>query len=312
MSLNKIFYTLKPFIPRSTQIAIRRIIARRKRLIYSNVWPIDHAAGKTPDGWQGWPNGKKFALVIQHDVDTIKGHDNCRKLMAIEKKLSIRSMYSVVPERYQVSKLLLDEISNQEFELAVHGLKHDGKLFFSEKIFSESAVKINNYLKEWNSVGFTSPSMLRHPDWMHMLNIEYCNSTFDTDPFEPQPEGSGTIFPYFVSKDNNHNSYVELPYTLPQDHLLFIILKEKNINIWKEKLDWISEKGGIALFNTHPDYMNFNDNKMSMEEYPVRFYLEFIEYIKNRYKGQYWQALPKEIARFWVSSMVNKQKDALS
>ena len=93
--------------------------------------------------------------------------------------------------------------------------------------------------------------------------------------------------------------YVELPYTLPQDFTLFVLMKEKNIEIWKKKLDWIAEKGGMALFNSHPDYMNFNKQKNGNEEYAAELYIEFLEYIKNRYKDQYWHALPKDIARFW-------------
>jgi hypothetical protein len=308
MSLNKLFYSIKPFIPRSLQIAIRRVIASRKRRLCSDVWPIDPAACKKPEGWQGWPDGKKFALVIQHDVDTQKGHDNCHWLMGLEHRLGIKSLYSIVPERYKISKSLLNELPDQGFDIGVHGLKHDGKLFSSEQTFKESAVKINQYLKEWQSVGFTSPSMHHNPDWMHMLNIEYCTSTFDTDPFEPQPDGACTIFPYYVQRNQNHG-YVELPYTLPQDHLLFVILKEKNINIWKKKLDWIVANGGMALFNTHPDYMNFNGSKVQREEYPVRLYEEFLEYIEKTYKGQYWQALPREIAQFWMEKMVDKKEN---
>jgi hypothetical protein len=133
MTLNKLFYTIKPLIPRSLQIAIRRVIASRKRRLCSDIWPIDPSAGRKPEGWEGWPNGKKFALVIQHDVDTQKGHDNCCKLMAIEKNLGIRSLYSIVPERYNVSESLLNELRTQGFDIGVHGLKHDGKLFSSEQ-----------------------------------------------------------------------------------------------------------------------------------------------------------------------------------
>lgn len=306
MTLNIIFYTLKPFIPRSMQLAVRRIIAQRKRRLYSDVWPIDPNAGNPPPGWKGWPDGKKFALVIQHDVDTQKGHNNCYRLMEIEKGLGIRSLYSIVPERYKISRSLLDEISNQGFGIGVHGLKHDGKLFSSEQNFRESAIKINNYMKEWKSTGFTSPSMHRNLGWMHILDVEYSTSTFDTDPFGPQPEGVGTIFPLFIQREYNHRGFVELPYTLPQDHLLYIILKEKNIDIWKKKLDWIAEKGGMALFNTHPDYMNFNDAENRIEEYLVKYYTEFIEYIETRYKDQYWQALPGEVAQFWVENVVHE------
>jgi hypothetical protein len=29
-------------------------------------------------------------------------------------------------------------------------------------------------------------------------------------------------------------------------------MREKDIDIWKKKLDWIVEKGGMALLITHP------------------------------------------------------------
>ena len=70
----------------------------------------------------------------------------------------------------------------------------------------------------------------------------------------------------------------------------------------KRKLDWIAENGGMALVITHPDYMNFTRKKLGINEYPVKFYEELLEYIKTKYEGQYWHVLPKEIARFWSKS----------
>jgi hypothetical protein len=143
--------------------------------------------------------------------------------------------------------------------------------------------------------------MLHNLDWLHDLKIKYDSSTFDTDPFEPQPEGVGTIFPFWVSQDGKKDGYVEIPYTLPQDHSLFVIMQEKTIHIWEKKLDWISAKGGIALLITHPDYMNFGGAGRSIDEYPVNLYAEFLEYVTSRYRGKYWNPLPKEMARFWNS-----------
>ena len=88
---NKIFYTLKPMIPRRIQIGLRRQIAIRKRKSVSHIWPIDPSAAKKPDNWPGWPDGKKFALVLTHDVDTKVGHDNCRQLMDLEESMRFRS-----------------------------------------------------------------------------------------------------------------------------------------------------------------------------------------------------------------------------
>jgi hypothetical protein len=137
------------------------------------------------------------------------------------------------------------------------------------------------------------------------VDIEYDISTFDTDPFEPQPEGVCRVFPFWYGDSSYKRGYVEIPYTLPQDHNLFIILREKDIRIWAEKLAWIADRGGMALLNSHPDYMRFNGTRYSFEEYPVERYLAFLEFIKTRYAGQFWQPLAKEMAQFWKETMMH-------
>ena len=293
------FYHIKPIIPRKLQVFFRRIIVRRRLPTVRGVWPIDEQACRTPEGWTGWKGGKKFALVLTHDVETLKGHNRCAHLMALEKGLGFRSTFNFVPELYEVSAQLRRSLKDNGFEVSVHGLKHDGKLYRSRKEFQRRATRINVYLKEWNSVGFRSPAMHHNLDWIHDLNIEWDASTFDTDPFEPQPDGVGTIFPFWIKGHSTQNGYVELPYTLPQDFTLFVLMKEKNIDIWKRKLDWIAECGGMALLNVHPDYINFEVKHMGFETYPSKYYEEFLQFIQSKYAGQFWNVLPKEMARFW-------------
>jgi hypothetical protein len=300
---NRIFYTLKPFIPRRLQLFLRRQFALYKHKKYSHIWPIDPEAGNPPEGRHGWADGKKFALVLTHDVDTEKGHDRVRKLMDLEESIGFRSSFNFVPERYHVSHSIRNVLTSNGFEVGIHGLRHDGKLYDSEKVFNERAVRINQYLKDWGAVGFRSPAMHHNLDWIHKLQIMYDASTFDTDPFEPQSDGVRTIFPFWVRGNSSQNGYLELPYTLPQDFTLFIIMKEKNIDIWKKKLDWLADKGGMALLNTHPDYMSFDGEKLNIEEYPVELYKEFLYYLTEKFKGKYWHALPNEIARFWLSKI---------
>ena len=288
---------LKPLIPRRLQLLIRRLIIRSLRIKHENVWPIDESSSKKPVDWKGWPDGKQFALVLTHDVETARGQDRCRDMMRLEEELGFRSSFNFVPERYQVSPELRHILEEKGFEVGVHGLCHDGKYYLSRKIFRERAKKINKYLKEWGSVGYRAPSMLHKLDWFHDLNISYDASTFDTDPFEPYSESMCTIFPFVVQETDSRLSYVELPYTLPQDHALFVIMQEKTIDVWKRKLDWVAEHGGMALLITHPDYMKFNGGRTGSEEYPAEYYREFLKYVQKRYKGQYWLALPKEIAR---------------
>jgi hypothetical protein len=307
---NQLFYTLKPFIPRPVQIFFRRQIAQHMRRKNGYLWPIDPNAARPPEGWPGWPDGKQFALVLSHDVDTAKGYNDVLKLADIEEGLGFRSSFNFVPERYGVVEVgLLDELKSRGFGIGVHGLKHDGKLFSSKEIFDKRAPQINAYLKKWGTRGFTAPSMIRNHDWMHALDIDHCISTFDTDPFEPQPDSVGTIFPFIVRRKPDASSsppglpaselpsfFIELPYTLPQDSTLFMILQEQTIDIWTRKLDWVAEKGGMVLLNSHPDYMDFEGGGGDDLNYPVGHYIDFLTYLKTRYAGMYYHALPDAIA----------------
>ena len=100
MIQNQIYYRLKPFIPRSVQLFLRGQIALQKRKKYNHIWPIDHSAAAVPEGWKGWPDNKKFALVLSHDVDTRKGYENIQKLVEIEMKMGFKSCINLVPEKY--------------------------------------------------------------------------------------------------------------------------------------------------------------------------------------------------------------------
>ncbi|HUS34012.1 MAG TPA: DUF354 domain-containing protein [Verrucomicrobiae bacterium] len=293
MLSNRLYYTLKPYLPWSLRLAVRRRIARRRREMVAESWPINPAASRRPAEWAGWPDGKKFGFVLTHDVEGPTGVDNCKTLAATEQELGFKSCFNFIPQgSYRVSADLRDYLTKNGFEVGVHDLYHDGKLYHSRARFAEHAAEINRYLKEWGAVGFRSGFMLRNLEWIQLLNIKYDASTFDTDPFEPQPDGVDTIFPYWVC--GGQKGYVELPYTLPQDSTLFLVLRERSIDIWKKKLDWIASHGGMALVNVHPDYLSREG--FSESAYPLELYKELLQYVKVNYSGEYWHALPREIA----------------
>ena len=301
MKFHNVYYKIKKLIPRGLQIFLRRAIAAKKRKAYQSTWPINPAAAAAPPGWNGWPDGKRFALILTHDVDTAGGLDKCLPLMELERRIGFRSCFNFVPEDYPTPDEFRAALVEAGFEVGVHGLKHDGKLFLNRRVFDKSAGRINEYMKKWGSVGFRAPSMHHNLEWIADLNLRYDSSTFDSDPFEPQSDDCGTIFPYWYTQPSTLRRFVELPYTLAQDHCLFVILQEKTFGVWKEKLDWIVQNGGMALLLTHPDYMNFGAAPCSREDYGISLYSDFLEYIKTRYAGQYWHVLPRELAEFWWS-----------
>jgi len=300
---NQAYYCFRCLMPRRFQIRVRQIIAARIHRKCSGTWPILSSAAAKPIHWKGWPGGKQFALVLTHDVDTGRGQDRCLELKGLEQEYGFVSSFNFVAERYSVNAALRDQLAQEGFEVGVHGLHHDGKLYQSWKTFQARAAKINDYLREWNAVGFRSPAMHHNLDWIHLLNIEYDASTFDTDPFEPQPDGMETIFPFWVRGTPPRPGYVELPYTLPQDFTLFVLLQERTCRIWEKKLDWIAARGGMALVNTHPDYMNFSRKSRAADEYPAQRYRDLLTIIKNKYRNKYWLVLPRTMATFWRESM---------
>src|SRR6266852_1664116 len=307
---NHVYYRLKPFIPQAVRTAVRRRLASRFRGSIADIWPIMPGSERPPANWPGWPHGKKFAVVLTHDVESAAGVEKCRQLMQLEMTFGFRSSFNFIPEgNYNVPSELREELASHGFEVGIHDLRHDGRLFASRREFSRKAMRINGYLRDWNATGFRSGFMLHKLDWLHELDIQYDTSTFDTDPFEPQPEGRHTIFPFWVphritnheSRVTNHSAdsrpgYVELPYTLPQDSTLFLLLREQTIDIWIRKLEWIAASGGMVLVDTHPDYMTFDGTQQKSNEYSVKLYEQFLQYLQSRYGQDYWHALPRDVA----------------
>jgi hypothetical protein len=294
----RVYYWIKPSLPTLIRLSVRRWWARRKRTACASQWPILECAGAAPKGWSGWPEDRRFAFVLTHDVESQRGLDRVRQIAELETSLGFRSSFNFIPEGpYQVPSGLRDWLVENDFEVGIHDHRHDGELYNSRKRFRAGATCINRHLEEWNAVGFRSGFMFHNLEWIKELNVEYDASTFDTDPFEPQPDGVKTIFPFWVGSGEG-KGYVELPYTLAQDSTLFVILQEKSNDIWKRKLTWIESRGGMALLNVHPDYVVFGDAKPARDEFSVHHYAEFLSWVKETRSNQYWHTLPKHVADF--------------
>ena len=89
-------------------------------------------------------------------------------------------------------------------------------------------------------------------------------------------------------------------------------MRENSIDIWKKKLDWIVEQGGMALINVHPDYMGFTGDRSGPEVYPAGFYEEFLRYLKDRYCEQYWHVLPKDMAKYFLKRKTIRKEENIT
>ena len=296
----KLYYKfVRPILPESLRPFFRTLFLSKQREKFILEWPIENRyvkfqfeilknlllikGLKTAKFIHFWPNGHRFAFILTHDVETKKGQQFVRELISIEEQYGFRSSFNFVPEGYQVDSKLLVELKNRGFEVGVHGLKHDGKLYASKNIFNKRTIKINQYLKNWNAIGFRSPLTHRNPEWMQSLDIEYDLSFFDTDPYEMIPGGTLSIWPFQMGH------FIELPYTLPQDHTLLITIRENSPCLWLKKVEFIEKYFGMVLLNAHPDYL-INSNNLAVYE-------KFLQEMAKR--RNYWHTLPRDVARWW-------------
>jgi peptidoglycan/xylan/chitin deacetylase (PgdA/CDA1 family) len=294
------YYALRPLMPRAVQIALRRVYARRQAQAAFPRWPIEpilvdranaemkariaeSGAGRVPLV-NFWPGRMRAAVTLTHDVEGTSGVANIPLVRALERRYGVVSSWNFVAERYPLDRRVFDELKAEGCEIGLHGLRHDGRKFSSRKIFEERLPRMNGYLRDWGAVGFRSPATHRNPDWMPEIAAAYDSSFPDTDPFEPQPGGCCSIFPFFLG------DLVELPITLVQDHTLIEILREPDIRLWREKAGWIIENHGLVNLVVHPDYMTTDRN--------LRYYEDFLEFI-TAWRRELWFALPRDVAQWW-------------
>lgn len=284
------YYLLRKFIPLGLRQMLQRV--RNRRVCVADDWYLPHdfihrltEAMDDPSNQRvvAWPDEKQFAFVLTHDVETSDGMRNINAIAEIEEEFGFRSSWNIVPHKYPVDPGLLDDLRQRGHEIGVHGYNHDGKLFWSDATFRKRTEYINAALERYDAVGFRAPMAHRNLQWMQQLNIEYDSSCFDIDPFQAMPGGIGSLWPIIAGR------FVELPYTLPQDHTLLVSLGETSDRIWRDKLAFIRQHGGMALMLTHPDYL---DSPVGRE-----IYRGFLSHVRDR--GDFWHVLPRELARWW-------------
>jgi hypothetical protein len=118
---------------------------------------------------------------------------------------------------------------------------------------------------------------------MPRLGFDYDSSYSDTDPYEPQPGGCCSYWPYL------NQAMVELPMTMPQDHTMFSILQKADAKIWLEKAQYLRQRQGMVLMLTHPDY--------ARDQRVTDGYEALLDTFQD--DDTAWRALPREVAAWW-------------
>jgi hypothetical protein len=300
---NKLYYFARPILGVGVRRHLQKLRLADWRSIRFPRWPVDrtveqvhetmlrlcvqaHDGKRVPFIWF-WPKGLPSCTVVTHDVEAVKGRDFCPALMDIDDHFGIKSSFQLIPEvRYAVSPAFIKSIRSRGFEVNVHDLNHDGRLFASEAKFFGRVHRINQHGRAFGARGFRSGALYRNLSWYGLLEFSYDMSVPNTAHLDPQRGGCCTVMPYFIGK------ILELPVTTTQDYSLFYILKQYSIDLWKHQIAQIMEKHGVASFIIHPDYV--------LESRTRDTYKSLLAYlVELRSKGKTWVALPGEINQWW-------------
>lgn len=293
------YYRIKNLIPAAVRHRLNSAAIKMRANREFPRWPCEsalvdywndwlrislHALNKT-DAWHigFWPDGMKCSIVLTHDVEGPLGMSRMEHMADLEERYNFRSSWNLPLAQYEIDWKLIDRLRDRGFEFGAHGLSHDGRFFRSESDFRELAPLLQERARKHGMNGFRAPSTLRRAEWITRLSFDFDCSFSDSDPYEPQPGGTCSVFPFFLAH------MVELPYTMPQDHTLIHLLHRSPIEIWTMKAKWIESLGGMILTLVHPDYCG---SGRYLEEYETL--LKQLNEIQSA-----WRALPSEVSAWW-------------
>jgi glycosyltransferase involved in cell wall biosynthesis/peptidoglycan/xylan/chitin deacetylase (PgdA/CDA1 family) len=297
----QIYYRVKRMLPRAFWLHARRAFISFGSPPAFPAWPLERAvehlvrfaalclleasdADEASFAWF-WPRHHSAALILTHDVESGAGLRRALELADLEEARGLRSSFNIVGEEYDIDPGITRELVERGFEIGLHGLRHDLSLFSSRAEFERQLPRLAAAARRLGAQGFRSPSTHRIADWLHELPVGYDCSVPHSDPYEPRPGGSCTLWPYLLGE------VVELPYTLPQDHTLFTLLRKRSVEPWLELLAQIEQRAGLIQCVSHPDpgYLGDADKRA--------IYAEFLDAVAAR--DQLWKPLPREVADWW-------------
>ena len=301
--LRKAYYVIRPLLGVSVRRHLQKMHLREWEGIKFPDWPVDatverihqkllalslkaQGVEKIPFIWF-WPEGFSSGAILTHDVEDPSGRDFCTRLMDLDESAGLRSSFQLVPEnRYTVSRSFLDSITSRGFEVNVHDLKHDGRLYAEHAEFLRRAKRINNYVREYGAQGFRSGILYRNADWYDAFEFSYDMSLPNVGHLDPQRGGCCTVMPYFIGR------IIELPLTCTQDYTLFQILGDYSIDLWKHQIDLVRQNHGLISLIVHPDYV--------IEQRAQDTYKALLGHLARlRADGSIWTALPRDVANWW-------------
>ena len=138
---------------------------------------------------------------------------------------------------YPIDWGIVEELRERGFELGVHGVFHDRSLFSSREEFEPPAPALRDMAERIGADGFRSPATHR----VNPLACASCRSPM-TARCRCRTRTSRSRGAAARRGRSSSGPVVELPYTMPQDHTMFTLLRQSTIDLWLRQLDLIVDE----------------------------------------------------------------------
>ena len=226
------------------------------------AWPYDRRVDDelSRHGIRLSYGGRSTALVITHDIDSGPELADIDRVRAMERAVGLPSAFGFVPDQSWPSEDVARSLVAEGCEVYWHDIGHDGRLPYLGVAGIRDAFDRVSDRSPWSvelMTAFRAGQLLVSRELMQVVSERFAidMSIPDTEHHGPYggAAGCGTVFPFRL------DGLLELPLTMPQEVYLrhvYGLSATEALDVWLAKLAYVRERGGVAVFNIHPIWID--------------------------------------------------------
>ena len=235
-----------------------------------------------------WPENKKYAVCLTHELSGTSRRRWIEEVARIEEGRGITSSWFASGARSHGGLTdSLDSVRAHGHEVGLLGDRFGPILALCSDIAVRRRLdRSEQFIRRWEVRGFRSSSTISSAILRTVLGeFElYDSSIPDIDPFSPADAGRGCncVHPYRI------NGIPEVPITLPKPERLIALGQspEEMMERWGEKIRWIKEMRGVAVFSSQHGMDLFGRRSKAAPSRWLSLYEGFLDKIQD--DGDAW------------------------
>jgi peptidoglycan/xylan/chitin deacetylase (PgdA/CDA1 family) len=260
---------------------------------------VEQAIGADATTTPLWPHNKRYAITLNHDIDTDWGIRNSLGVEAFrgpEEELGFTSAWLAVGNLQDAGRECFNDLRRSGHEIGCHGTVHDHSIAYMDaEEVRKRLDSVQRFLEEFECRGFRSPSYHHSASLYAGLDgvLDYDLSMHDCieNPNSPvaRREGCSTCFPFRIV----NTRVLEIPTTVPEDFVMEMngYSPSEVLSFQIETVRAIGKRQGVASILTHPE------PRLSSRAAWIDCYRELLKEVAGETDA--WVALPGEISDWW-------------